>query len=284
MNHSAQHVLITGASSGIGAACALHLDQMGFAVYAGVRKTVDGETLLARSSDRMKIVIIDVTDLDSIAAARDTINAELGEQGLHGLVNNAGIAVAGPLELLPLADFRRQLEVNVIGQLAVFQAFAPLLRRAKGRLVNMSSVSGRAAFPVIGPYCISKFALEAMSDALRLELRQSDIDVSVIEPGVVATEIWKRSTAAAHGMWDGVPAASKEPYQAMVTAVEEGRDRMARHATPVARVAKAVGAALSARRPRTRYVIGADSAFVAYVLRFLPDRVKDWLILRALRL
>lgn len=284
MTAAAKHVLVTGASSGIGAACALHLDHLGFAVHAGVRKAADGESLLERSSDRMRVVIIDVTDTDSIAAARDTMHAELGEHGLYGLVNNAGIAVAGPLELLPLADFRRQLEVNVIGQLAVFQAFAPLLRRAKGRLVNMSSISGRAVFPLLGPYGVSKFALEAMSDILRMELRQSGILVSVIEPGVVATPIWKRSMSAAHGMWDDVPAASKEHYQAMITAVEAAKDRMARHAMPAARVAKAVGAALSVRRPRARYVVGADGAFVVYFFRLLPDRVRDWLTLRVLRL
>lgn len=278
-----KHVLITGASSGIGAACALRLDQMGFSVHAGVRNVADGESLLERSSERMKIVLIDVTDTDSIAAARDAMRDELGESGLYGLVNNAGIAVAGPLELLPLADFRRQLEVNVIGPLAVFQAFAPLLRRARGRLINMSSVSGRTAFPLLGPYGISKFALEAMSDALRMELHQSGIIVSVIEPGVVATPIWKRSTSETHDMLDGVPAALKEPYQGMIAAVEKEKDRMGRRAIPVTRVAKAVGAALSARRPRTRYIIGADCAFVVYCLRHLPDRVRDWLILRSLR-
>lgn len=279
-----KHVLITGASSGIGTACALHLEGMGFAVHAGVRKSEDGDALLKRSSGRMKFVIIDVTDADSIAAARDTLTAELGERGLYGLVNNAGIAVAGPLELLPLADFRRQLEVNVTGPLAVFQAFAPLLRLAEGRLINMSSVSGRAAFPTIGPYCVSKFALEAMSDTLRMELRRSGISVSIIEPGVVATPIWKRSTAAAHHMLDDVPAAAKKPYQTMIAAVEQQKDRMARRATPAARVAAAVGTALSVRRPKARYVVGADCAFVVHFLRFLPDRLRDWLILRALRL
>jgi NAD(P)-dependent dehydrogenase (short-subunit alcohol dehydrogenase family) len=256
---------------------------MGFVVHAGVRNVADGAKLLTRSSDRIKIVVIDVTDTDSIVAARDTMRAELGENGLYGLVNNAGIAVAGPLELLPLADFRRQLEVNVTGQLAVFQAFAPLLRSARGRLVNMSSVSGRTTFPLLGAYSASKFALEALSDALRMELRESGIFVSVIEPGVVATRIWKRSTSEAHGMLDHVPAASKEPYQAMIAGVEQAKERMARHAISPARVAKAVGAALSAQRPRARYIVGIDCAFVVYFLRFIPDRVRDWLILRALR-
>ena len=159
---SEKHVLVTGASSGIGAACALHLDGLGYAVHAGVRRVVDGEALLKRASGRMKFVIIDVTDSGSIATARDTMSDQLGEQGLFGLVNNAGIAVAGPLELLPLADFRRQLEVNVTGQLATVQAFAPLLRRANGRLINMSSVGGKAAFPVIGP--ILYFEVRTRSD------------------------------------------------------------------------------------------------------------------------
>jgi NAD(P)-dependent dehydrogenase (short-subunit alcohol dehydrogenase family) len=228
-------------------------------------------------------VDIDVTDLDSIAAARDAMKAEIGGEGLYGLVNNAGIAVAGPLEVLPLADFRRQLEVNVIGQLAVFQAYAPMLRLAKGRLINMSSVSGRTAFPLIGPYGVSKFALEAMSDVLRLELRRSGVFVSVIEPGAVTTAIWARSTTAAHGMLENIAAEAKEPYQGMITAVQEAQDRLVRRAITAERVARAVGTALSARRPRARYVVGLDSAFVVYFLRLLPDRLRDWLILRSLR-
>src|SRR5579862_2288927 len=187
MNTNPRAVLITGASTGIGAACALYLDARGFRVFAGVRNPADGEALRARSSSRLAPVLLDVTNSDSLRDAAAVINETVSETGLHGLVNNAGIAVGGPLEVLPLDDLRRQFEVNVVGQLAVTQAMLPLLRKARGRIVNMGSIVGRAPVPLVGAYSMSKAAVAAMTTALRLELDLWGIDVSLIEPGAIAT-------------------------------------------------------------------------------------------------
>src|SRR5579864_668707 len=155
------NIVITGASSGIGEACALRLDQLGFRVFAGVRNPADGETLRKKASERLTPVLLDVTSEHSIARAVKTV----GEAPLAGLVNNAGIVVAGPVELVPIAQWRKQFEINVIGQVAVTQAFLPLLRAARGRIVNMGSVAGRSALPCSGPYCSSKYALEGLTDS-----------------------------------------------------------------------------------------------------------------------
>ena len=188
-------VVITGASTGIGRVCAFHMDKLGFRVFAGIRNESDGRSLIEGSAGRITPLLIEVTDSVSALAAADRVAGAVGSAGLSGLVNNAGIVVAGPLEFLPLSELRKQFEVNVLGQIAVTQAFLPLLRQARGRIVNMSSIAGRVAFPYIGPYSASKYALEAISDALRIELLPWGISVSVIEPGDVATPIWKKSTS-----------------------------------------------------------------------------------------
>src|SRR3954468_3502434 len=191
-------VLITGASTGIGEATALKLDEAGFRVFAGVRKPEDGERLKAKASDRLSVVQpLDVTDHDSIAKARAQVESELGGVPLRGIVNNAGIGSGGPLEAIDLDEFRQSLEVNTVGALAVTQAFLPLLRSSRGRIVNMSSIGGRLAQPFAGPYIASKFALEGVNDVLRGELLEWGIDVIAIEPGTVATPIWEKSSSQA---------------------------------------------------------------------------------------
>src|SRR5258708_33287478 len=184
---AARSVVATGASTGIGEACALRLDRRGFHVFAGVRREVDGGALKQKASGRLTPILLDVTDASSIKSAAAAVAASLDEEGLSGLVNNAGIAIAGPLEFLPIDELRRQFEVNVIGQIAVTQAFLPLLRKGHGRIVNMGSISGRLAFPLLGPYAASKFALRALTTALRMELRPWGIPVSIIEPSGIAT-------------------------------------------------------------------------------------------------
>src|SRR5215213_5395948 len=186
-------VLVTGASTGIGEATVLRLKTLGFDAIGAVRKDADAERLEERG---VRTVRIDVTDAGQIAAARE----ELGDVPLAGLVNNAGIAVAAPLEYLPIDRLRQQLEVNLIGQVAVTQALLPLLRAAAGRIVNVSSIGGRIALPLAGPYAASKFGLEAVSDSLRRELRHLGVDVVVIEPGGIKTPIWKKGNAAAEEM------------------------------------------------------------------------------------
>jgi NAD(P)-dependent dehydrogenase (short-subunit alcohol dehydrogenase family) len=270
-------VLVTGASTGIGEAAVLHLKTLGFDAVGAVRKDEDAERLEARG---VRTVRIDVTDAGQIAAARD----ELGEVALAGLVNNAGIAVAAPLEFLPVDRLRHQLEINLIGQAAVTQAFLPALRRARGRIVNVSSIGGRVALPLVSAYNASKFALEGMSDSLRRELRSQGVDVILIEPGGVKTPIWEKGEALADEMMEDVPPEAERLYGKQIAALRAGTRRIATEtgSEPQA-VAEAIGTALTATRPRTRYVVGSDAKLRARMSRVLPDRVMDRLIARTLR-
>ena len=262
-------VLITGASTGIGAACALYLDARGFRVLAGVRNLADGDALRVRSSSRLTPVQLDVTDRDSLLAGEKKIRELVGETGLGGLVNNAGIAVGGPLEVLPLDDLRRQFEVNVVGMLAVTQALLPLLRQARGRIVNIGSIAGRTAVPFVGAYSMSKSAVAAMTTALRLELDTWGIDVSLVEPGAIATPIWQKSTAAADA-FAGDPLYSKH-----IANIRRAVGEAERHAISADAVARAVEHALTARRPKTRYLVGVDARIRAGVAALLPQRMQD---------
>src|SRR3990167_7866879 len=197
-------VVITGASTGIGAACAIELHRRGFRVFAGVRKAADGLRLQEQASRWLAPLMIDVNDEASIAEAAKTVAGSLDGGRLVGLVNNAGIMVGGPLETLPPGELRRQLDVNVVGQLAVTQAMLPLLRECRGRIVNVGSFSGRVAVPYSGAYAASKHALEAMTDALRIELRRWGIAVSIIEPGSVKTPIWDKARGEADRVLDAM--------------------------------------------------------------------------------
>jgi NAD(P)-dependent dehydrogenase (short-subunit alcohol dehydrogenase family) len=281
-------VVVTGASSGIGEACALRLVELGYRVFAGVRREVDGERLAQAAAgqrvqaapDRLVPLMLDVTDPGAIQAAAERVEELLGAEPLVGLVNNAGIAVGGPLEFIPLGELRRQLEINVVGTVAVAQAFLTLLRRGHGRIVQMGSVSGRFASPFLGPYSASKFALEALSDALRVELRPWGIHVSIIEPGVIATPIWKKSLAAADEAMTEMPPAVEELYGEMLGAVRGEVEGL--HGIPAARVADVVAHALTARRPRARYLVVAPSARLRLALTYLPTRLRDWLVARHL--
>jgi NAD(P)-dependent dehydrogenase (short-subunit alcohol dehydrogenase family) len=270
-------VVVTGASSGIGEACALRLDALGWRVFAGIRNSADAARLSGAASGRLVPVHLDVTDEGSIRSAAETVARTLGATPLKGLVNNAGIAVAGPLEFVPLPALRRQLEVNVTGQVAVTQAFLPLLRPQRGRIVNIGSVSGRFANPYMGPYAASKFALEAVSDALRVELRPWGIHVCIVEPGVIATPIWRKSLAAADEMIGTMPEHAHELYGPVVGAIRGAVESI--RGIPASRVAEVVLHALTAPRPRTRYVIGKD-ARLRVALSYLPTRLRDWIVAR----
>ena len=271
-------VVITGASSGIGAACAQYLDGLGFTVWAGVRRREDGEALARLTSSRLRIVMLDVTDPASIAAAEQVVAQATRDTGLAGLVNNAGISVAGPLEVLPLDAVRMQFEVNVIGALAVTQAFIPLLRPARGRIVNISSIAGLAATPFLGAYCGSKFALEAMSDALRLELVPWGISVSLVEPGAIQSQIWQRATMSATRTLGGVAPESLARYAHLLSRMQDVMQKAAARAIPAEAVARVVADALTASRPRARYLVGDDARFRAMLKWILPDRVQDRLL------
>ncbi len=271
-------VVITGASSGIGAACARYLDERGFSVWAGVRRKEDADELARQSSARLKPLMLDVTDQGSISAAARIVAEAAKETGLWGLVNNAGISLAGPIELLPLADVRTQFEVNVIGVLAVTQTFLPLLRKRRGRLVNISSIAGRTSTPFLGAYCGSKFALEAISDALRLELASGGITVSLVEPGAVQSQIWQRATMSARRMLGEAAPESVRLYEESLSRMQSAMLRASGRAIPANVVACAVADALTSPRPRVRYLVGQDARLRALLKWSLPDRLHDRLL------
>jgi NAD(P)-dependent dehydrogenase (short-subunit alcohol dehydrogenase family) len=277
-------VLVTGSSTGIGQACALYLDMLGFGVFAGVRRDEDGAALRSKASSWLTPIHLDITDPASIAGARQIIEQTAGETGLAGLVNNAGVSIAGPLEFMPIAEFRRQLEINVVGQLAVTQAFLPLLRKARGRIVNMSSIAGRSAAPFNGPYAASKHALEAMSDALRMELVSWGIGVAVVEPGSIATPIWEKSGKTAGAIARQLPPQARELYGRMYDAMRTAAARIAQRGEPPVEVAKVVAHALTAKKPKTRYLVGRRAKIQARLKNILPDRMLDRLTLNYLGL
>ena len=247
-------VLITGASSGIGAACAVRLRDRGWRVLAGVRSA-------GSAPEGTEEVIVDVTDPPQL---------ELDE--LHGLVNNAGVAVAGPLEFLPADELRRQLEVNVVGQLRVTQLCLPALRAGRGRVGGMGSISGLNALPLLGAYAMSKFALEAMTDALRVELAPWGIHVAIVEPGTIKTPIWTRERP-------DPPAEALTLYGARVDAFRKLAVKRGTAGAPPEDVADAVEHALTAEKPRTRYLVGRDAKLRRRVER-LPVQLRDRVIVR----
>lgn len=273
-------VVVTGASTGIGAACALHLDRLGLRVFAGVRKEADGRALQQQASYRLTPLMIDVTDEATIAAAVAVVAAGVSAMGLGGLVNNAGIAVAGPLEFIPPAELRRQYEVNVIGHVAVTQAFLPLLRQGEpGRIVNIGSIAGRVTAPFFGPYSSSKFALEALTTALRLELRPWGIHVAIVEPGAMATPIWEKSIAAGDELIAQMPPQAHTLYGRAIVKLRADAHASGRGGAPPLAVARAVAHALTAQRPRTRYPVGRD-ARVGEMVRLLPEGLRERLLSR----
>ena len=270
-----QAVVITGASTGIGEACVKRLAAAGFHVFAGVRKAEDGAALQHATGDRVTPLLLDVTNTEQIAAAQATVATMVGENGLAGLINNAGIAVGGPLEFMPLDEFHHQMAVNVYGALAVTQEFLPLLRQATGRIVNMSSISGLAASPFLGPYAASKFALEALSDALRLELRPWGIQVVLVEPGNIATPIWQKGLAFADQLEAKLPPEAQAYYGPIFPFMRAMLTRS--RGTPADAVAQVVEQALTAAQPNARYLVGNDARLRTWIER-LPTRWRDNLI------
>ena len=270
-------VLVTGASTGIGEATALHLKELGFDSVGAVRKEADAERLRSRG---LRTVKLDVTDPASISAAR----AELGDAPLAGLVNNAGIAVAAPLEFLPLDQLRLQLEINLVGQVAVTQAFLPALRAARGRIVNVSSIGGRVALPLLSAYTASKFGLEGVSDSMRRELLPHGVEVILIEPGGVKTPIWGKAGKLADDLLEDSPPEVDRLYGRMIAGVRRRTAQVEQKTGIEPRaVAEVIGTAMTAKRPRTRYLVGTDAKIRALLAQVLPDRVMDRLIVRALR-
>ncbi|THJ23353.1 MAG: SDR family oxidoreductase [Nitrospira sp. CG24E] len=276
-------VVVTGASTGIGAACALDCVGRGMTVFAGVRDPRAGEALVAKGGPLLIPIRLDVTDETSIARSVEVVQQVVGEGGLGGLVNNAGIAIGSPLEVISLSLLRKQLEVNVIGQIAVTQAFLPLLRQGRGRIVNMGSIAGRGTIPLLGPYSASKFALEALTDALRMELQPWGIQVSIIEPGAIATPIWEKSDMAAGELEASASEEAKALYGVAVVRIREAIVQAAQRAIPPEAVVQAVHHALTSSHPRTRYLVGTDAKLRAWMVKWLPDRIQDRLLMWTLK-
>ena len=270
-----RNVLITGASGGVGTALTRALDEAGWRVFAGVRSP-DAAVAMEDLGGDVTAVQLDLTDDESIRRAAATVTSEVGGQGLAGLVNNAGIIVQGPLELVPVHALRRQFEVNVIGQIAVTQAFLPLLRRGMGTLVNMGAATGRVTVPMLGPISASKTALESLTDALRMELKHQDVGVTIIEPGAMETSIFDK--AAASGAADGY-AGSEATRRLYAGALEAVSERMeGQSASPVDGVVKTVVKALSSGDPDPRYVVGRDAGQLV-MLRHFPQGLRDRLLM-----
>jgi NAD(P)-dependent dehydrogenase (short-subunit alcohol dehydrogenase family) len=276
---SQRAIFITGASSGIGLASAQRLDRHGFRIFAGVLPGEDTSALRASVSNQVRIIPIDITDATLIASAQAEVERSLNGDSLFGLFNNAGVGITAPLELVPVEALRRQLEINLIGHFAVTQAFLPLIRQAHGRIVNTSSVAGRVALPGMGPYSMSKFALEAFTDTLRLELRQWGVHVAAIEPGVIKTPIWKRSIAHTDEIVSEAPEGLRSLYEPLLNALHIVAQRYADGGAPAEKVADAVEHAFTALRPRTRYLVGTDARRVDLIAWLLPDRWADNIIM-----
>jgi NAD(P)-dependent dehydrogenase (short-subunit alcohol dehydrogenase family) len=273
-------VVVTGASTGIGRATALHLDSLGLRVFAGVRRDEDGESLRRDSSTRLTPIRLDVTDSGQVAEVTRVVRDAVRDSRLAGIVNNAGIAVAGPVEFVPLEKWREQLEVNVLGVVSMVQSFTPLLRESRGRIVTIGSLGGRLAQPMVGPYCTSKHALEAISDVLRLELRPWNISVSLIQPGAVKTPIWDKGLRAGAELLRNAPPEVLTLYGAAVDIATRMSARENETGVDPIEVARAVEHALLSPRPRTRYPVGRQAKLLIPLSRLLPDRLKDELLLR----
>lgn len=276
------NVLVTGASTGIGEACVLCLHREGWRVFAGVRKAEDGDRLRAATSHRLTWLPLDVTDPAQIEGAARAFDSA-GTEGLSGLVNNAGIAVGGPLEYLPPEALRRQLDVNVVGLHAVTKAFLPAIRRARGRVVHVGSIAGRIASPLTGAYAASKHAVEALADVLRQELAPDGILVSVVEPGQIATPIWDKGLEEFTTVADRVGPEGMARYGSRLQVLRHILERAPARSTPPESVAEAVLHALTAARPRLRYVVGRDARLRLFLKRLLPERLHDALVLSFLK-
>ncbi|HLM30910.1 MAG TPA: SDR family NAD(P)-dependent oxidoreductase [Solirubrobacterales bacterium] len=248
-------------------------------VFAGVRRDADGEALRSETSDRLEPLIIDVTDGETIAAAAERVREATGGR-LAGLINNAGITVGGPVEAIPLEDFRRQLEVNVTGQVAVTQAFLGMIRAARGRIVFISSIGGRGGLQFLSPYNASKAALAAIGDSLRQEMKPFGVDVSIVEPGSIATEIWAKGDDQAQRLSDALDPGVLALYGERIDRMRALAAKTGAAGLPAEAVAEVVQHALTAPRPRARYVVGRDAKVQAVARRVLPHRALDRLVER----
>lgn len=273
-------VLISGASTGMGAATARELAGRGYHVLAGVRRPADADALRATN---IEPVILDITDPDQIEAVAARIAADPAGRPLHAVVNNAGIAINAPVELLPMDEWRRQFEVNFFGHVAVTKAVLPALHASSGRVVNISSVGGKIAMPTYGAYAGAKFALEAMSDALRRELAPHGVRVVVVEPGGVRTEMTGHGIERANDTLASMSPAERGRYGPLMQAIVSHAAAFTRSGLPAEAAGRIIADAVTARRPRSRYTIGRDAAVLTRLSRILSDRLLDRILAADLR-
>jgi NAD(P)-dependent dehydrogenase (short-subunit alcohol dehydrogenase family) len=271
-------VVVTGASTGIGRATAVRLAGSGMRVFAGVRRQQDADAL-RRESPAITPLLLDVTDHETLQEAVRTVAAEVGEAGLSGLVNNAGVSAGAPAEFQPIDELRRLLEVNVVGIVATTQAFLPLVRQGHGRIVCIGSIGGRFAVPFLSAYSMSKAAVSALCDSMRGELRPWGIHVALVEPGSIKTPIWDKGLSGFDAQMEQWPAHALELYGDVIPRMRRITEQTASRAIPPDRVARVVEHALTARRPRTRYVVGTDARAQALIRR-IPDRPRDAIVAR----
>lgn len=271
-------VVITGASTGIGQATALALDKAGFRVFAGVRKQSDADSLKQISSSRLTPIILDVLDHAAIGEAARVVAETVGTDGLAGLVNNAGISTACPIEFFPMDLALEQLNVNLIGQIAVMQAFLPLIRKGNGRIVNIGSIGGIQPIPSLGLYDASKAGIHALTDVLRMELSGWGIPVILVIPGNIATPIWKKSGDATKKLLESLPKLAGELYGPMMDNIASSVEKMAGKGLPPETAANAVLKALTVKKPRTRYIVGLDAVLQVMMSKFLGNRIRDALV------
>ena len=273
-----QAIVITGSSTGIGKATALHLDRLGFKVFAGVRKETDAQALKQEASNKLRPIFLDVTDGDSVAAAVDTVAKETGGE-LYGLVNNAGVSLNGPLELVPTSEIKQLMDVNVLGLLAVTKAFLPLLRQNKGRIINISSGHGLLAIPDKSVYAASKFAVQAITDSLRVELRPFDVSVSSIVVGKVDTAVLGKIIADRDKMIEAAPAEVVKLYSPLDEFFNKEVKELP--GIPAIEVGKVVAQALTTEKPKAQYLIGPGAKKMKNLAR-LPVGLRDWLMVKAI--
>lgn len=278
--HRNQLIVVTGASTGMGAATARELARNGFHVLAGVRRHADADALRA---ERIEPHILDITVESDVAAIADRVANDPLHRPLRALINNAGIAINAPVETLPLEQWRRQFEVNLFGHIAMTQALLPALLLSSGTVVNISSVGGKVVLPTYGAYAGSKFALEAVSDALRREVGDFGIKVVVVEPGAVKTEMAERGIATAEALMANMTAAQLARYDALAAAVTAQARSFGEDGVSAEHAAKVIVKAATASRPRTRYTIGRDAAILLRISRVVSDRVLDRIVRLNLR-
>jgi NAD(P)-dependent dehydrogenase (short-subunit alcohol dehydrogenase family) len=273
-------IVVTGASTGMGAATAKELARRGFHVLAGVRRDVDADAL---RTEGIEPQILDITVDSDVAAIVDRVARDPLGRPLRALVNNAGISVNAPVEVLPIAEWRRQFEVNLFGHVAMIQALLPSLRRSSGTVVNISSIGGKVALPTYPAYAGSKFAMEALSDSLRREVSGSGVKVAVVEPGAVKTAMAERGIATADRLKAGMAPDQLERYGALIDAMSNLARSFDTDGVPAEHAAKVIAKAATAPRPRTRYTVGRDAAILARLSRLVSDRLLDRVVRLILR-